>query len=984
MKGRIIKRIVAVLIAICMSVNIIPTPMGGFVIEVEASVGLGSLTCAGFIEDTTRRNYIDIMMKHYINTNSKLVTTLDNGYCVVFMFEGGSDNYSTIPYQDAVYTTRTQAVVIVVKKDSNGNAYIDYYNESCSSIPDDANWTSGGSCDNCTTVLDGIYSMQTWNHTGPYAALNLYDATWSWYTPTPGSTGWGNYCSGINVHTRRSNYSGGQSAGYAQSAGCQLISYGENSGNGFNDFMKSVAGITWNPWEYPSFNTFASTGAFKGYYVLDRQLGLVSPSGVEYGSGSLATLYTKGDLDAITSFSTNARANANFSYLDKCSEYAAYCDIEVTLEGAPINSLPCSNDTDESKTLETAKKGERYVATGLFKNAYGNYWYRIQTKSGGTGYIYGGEVKYISQKTPDVTLKDATPPNGHLAGTGFYLNGTVKSTYNEITNVEAAVYEGFEKSGEKKIGGSESVSTRNYVIEGSKVDEDTWFNRISAGKYTYVIYASYRNYYAEGATTLKSNTGTLTLMEENFVTVSSSVSQNTCNHTYDITVIDSPSCTKDGHSIKSCPTCGVISNVTDAKLGHIQGASVKENEVTGVSYDSVVYCARCTTELSRTHIEVGQDSNNDNDNDNDNNDDNNNDNDNDNDNDNNDDNDNDNNDNTRIELEDSFLVSELKDYTYTGKALKQNVVLKDGNYTLIKDVDYTVKYLSNINAGTAQVIITGIGKYNECIIKEYNILPKKVTNVSISTQNSKYVYKGKEVKPAINVKIGKTKLVLNQDYKVTYKNNTKPGDAILTVKFINNYSGSTTRKYTITPNKVTLDKQKSFAAKKITLSWTQQKDVTGYEIYRSTKKNGDYTRVAIVNGNKNKYTDTKLKTGKTYYYRVRAYKVDGEHYIKGSFSSIRSAITKSGATKVKATSGYKQAVVSWKKVDGAEGYEIYMSTSKKGKYKKIATKKASVTQITRRKLSSGKTYYFKVRSYKKAVGKKIYSKYSNIQSIKVK
>ena len=225
MKGKVLKRVVAIVLTLCMVLNVMPTPMGNFMIEAEAAVGLGSLTCSEFISDTTRRNYIDIMMKHYINTNSKLVTTLDQGYSVVFMFEGGSDNYTTVPYKEAEYTTRTQAVVIVVKKNSSGNAYIDYYNESCSSIPDDANWTSGGSYDNCTTVLDGIYSMQTCNHNGQYAALNLYDATWSWYTPTPGSTGWGNYCSGINVHTRRSNYCGGRSANYAQSAGCQLISY---------------------------------------------------------------------------------------------------------------------------------------------------------------------------------------------------------------------------------------------------------------------------------------------------------------------------------------------------------------------------------------------------------------------------------------------------------------------------------------------------------------------------------------------------------------------------------------------------------------------------------------------------------------------------------------------------------------------------------------------------------------------------------------
>jgi len=484
MKEKIFKSIVSVALVICLILNLIPLPVCDTVIEAKAVGGISSLTCAGFISDTTRQNYIDVMMQHYLNTNSKLTTTLDNGYCVVFMFEGGSDNYTKTPYQDAVGTVRTQAVVIVVKKDSSGNAYIDYYNESCSSIPDDANWTSGGSCDGSTTVLDGIYSMQTWNHTGPYAALNLYDATWSWYTPTPGSTGKGNYCSGINVHTRRSNYTGGRSAGYAQSAGCQLISYGENPSNGFNDFMKSVTGITWNPWDYPTLNTFAAPGSFKGYYVLDRQLGLVNPSGTEYGTGSLATLYTKGDLDEITKFSTNARANANFSYLDKCPSYPAYCNIEVTLQGAPINTLPCSSGTDKSTTIESATKGDKYVATAIYKNLYGNYWYKIQTKSGKTGYIYGGEVKYLSQLTSDVVLQNATPPNGHPTGTAFYLNGTVKSTYNDITKVEAAVYKGFGTTGEKPIGGSESVVTKSYTIEGSKVDNDTWFNKIEPGKYT--------------------------------------------------------------------------------------------------------------------------------------------------------------------------------------------------------------------------------------------------------------------------------------------------------------------------------------------------------------------------------------------------------------------------------------------------------------------------------------------------------------------
>lgn len=965
MKRRILKSIMSLVIALCMIVNIIPMPIQveDYIIEAKAVGGIDSLTCAGFISDSTRRNYIDVMMKHYLNTNSKLTNTLDNGYCVVFMFEGGSDNYTDIPYQDAEYTTRTQAVVIVVKKNSSGNAYIDYYNESCSSIPDDANWTSGGSCDNCTTVLDGIYSMQTWNHTGPYAALNLYDATWSWYTPTPGSTGWGNNCSGINVHTRRSDYCGGRNANYAQSAGCQLISYGESSSNGFNDFMKSVTGITWNPWNYPSFNTFASSsvGVFKGYYVLDRQLGLVSPSGVEYGNGSLATLYTKGDLDAITQFSTNARANANFSYLDKCEEHPSYCDIEVTLDGAPINTLPCSSGTDKSTTIESAVKGDKYVATGIYKNLYGNYWYRIQTKSGETGYIYGGEVKYISAKTPDVTLQNATAPNGHPTGTAFYLNGTVKSTYNDITKVEAAIYRGFGTTGEKPIGGSETVTTKSYKIEGSKVDNDTWFNRIEPGKYTYVIYASYKNCYTDGATTLKTNTGTLTLMSEYFITVASATNQSTCSHSYETTTLKAATCTAGGNSVKSCSKCGLLSKITDSKLGHNPGTAVKENEVTGVSYDLVKRCTRCNTETSRETVKIQQETPD------------------------NDDDDGNSGDSTRTALKTSFLVSTIKNYTYTGKAITQSVTLKDDSYTLVKGFDYTVKYVNNTNAGTAQVIITGIGKYSGCIIKEYKISPIKLVSSNVTLSNSKLIYTGSALKPVATVKVGSKTLKSGTDYTVTYSNNVNIGigSASITVKGKGNYSGTVTRSFDIVPKKVGDFKQTAYAVNNIPLKWGKVKGADGYEVLRKDMTTG---QLKVIGTTKNTtYKVTGLTSGSTYKYGVRAYTVVNGKKVYGDVSIVRTTITRTLTPKLNVTSGKKKVTVSWNEVRGVDGYEVYISTRKYSGYTTASALKPGVTQSTITGLETGKKYYVKVRSYKiNAGGTKIYSASSKIVAVKIK
>ena len=45
-----------------------------------------------------------------------------------------------------------------------------------------------------------------------------------------------------------------------------------------------------------------------------------------------------------------------------------------------------------------------------------------------------------------------------------------------------------------------------------------------------------------------------------------------------------------------------------------------------------------------------------------------------------------------------------------------------------------------------------------------------------------------------------------------------------------------------------------------------------YAIYRSTKKNGTYKKVATVTGTS--YKDVKLTKGKTYYYKIKAVNIN--------------------------------------------------------------------------------------------------------------
>lgn len=65
---------------------------------------------------------------------------------------------------------------------------------------------------------------------------------------------------------------------------------------------------------------------------------------------------------------------------------------------------------------------------------------------------------------------------------------------------------------------------------------------------------------------------------------------------------------------------------------------------------------------------------------------------------------------------------------------------------------------------------------------------------------------------------------------------------------------------------------------------------------------------------------------------------------------------------------YQKVKVSWSKVDGADGYEVYQNGKKQ--------KAVPVLSYTQNGLKTGSTYIYKVRAYKKVNGTKVYSAYT--------
>lgn len=338
---------------------------------------------------------------------------------------------------------------------------------------------------------------------------------------------------------------------------------------------------------------------------------------------------------------------------------------------------------------------------------------------------------------------------------------------------------------------------------------------------------------------------------------------------------------------------------------------------------------------------------------------------------------------------------------YTGAECRPGVTVMDGEAVeLAKDKDYTVSYSNNTNPGTATITIKGQGNYTGTytgsftIVKKNDPTPEKIDLSSAVITVADQTYTGQALIPSITVVLNGAVLPASA-YTVAYSNNVNVGTATVTVTGQGNYVGSASATFAIKaaakpvtltvtkPGKVKGISVKSVKTTSATLKWKKVSGASGYMIYRKNPSTGKSKLVKTVSSKTVSYKATKLKSATKYTYTIYAYKLSGKTKIKGSGTAY-TFVTKPGAVKkTKAVSKKaKTCVVSWKKTKGADGYEVYMATSKKGKYKKIGqTKKVT---LTKKKLKKGKTCYFKVRAYKTYKGKKTYGAYTKVIKAKIK
>lgn len=134
----------------------------------------------------------------------------------------------------------------------------------------------------------------------------------------------------------------------------------------------------------------------------------------------------------------------------------------------------------------------------------------------------------------------------------------------------------------------------------------------------------------------------------------------------------------------------------------------------------------------------------------------------------------------------------------------------------------------------------------------------------------------------------------------------------------------------------------------------------------------------------NTCTYQNLKSAAIYTLKVTPYRVvNGKYVYARTTESVKAATNPLKARLSSAKRKGKSKVrLSWKKVNGASGYEIFMKTGN-GKYKKIKTVgKTKTVSFTKTRLNSKKSYSFKIRAYVKVDGVKVYGAYSSVKKVR--
>ncbi|MCM1123387.1 MAG: leucine-rich repeat protein, partial [Eubacterium sp.] len=164
------------------------------------------------------------------------------------------------------------------------------------------------------------------------------------------------------------------------------------------------------------------------------------------------------------------------------------------------------------------------------------------------------------------------------------------------------------------------------------------------------------------------------------------------------------------------------------------------------------------------------------------------------------------------------VVTGIENKIYNGTEQQQNITVTVDYSVLTQDKDYTVSYKKNKDAGTAQLVIQGIGAYSGTLKKSFKIaaydlgvdekgliseLQINQGTVAGSDEGLTMVYTQGGCQPDVTLRFGEVELVKGKDYTISYQNNKNIADRTaqkaptIVIKGKGNFKGKLSEKFTI-------------------------------------------------------------------------------------------------------------------------------------------------------------------------------------------
>ncbi len=173
-----------------------------------------------------------------------------------------------------------------------------------------------------------------------------------------------------------------------------------------------------------------------------------------------------------------------------------------------------------------------------------------------------------------------------------------------------------------------------------------------------------------------------------------------------------------------------------------------------------------------------------------------------------------------------------------------------------------------------------------------------ISPAQVTLGKARLAYNGKvQTSSVASVVLNGKELAAGQDYIASIGGGKLVGTYKVTVTGVGSYTGSVTAAYDIVPAKVKGLKAKVVGKGKLKLAWTKnalQRDgvQVRYAVSKAKLKAGKGKAVKVKGAGAKAKTFKKLKSGKRYYFKVRAYKVvNGKTYWSG-WSKVKSAKAK--------------------------------------------------------------------------------------------